>query len=51
MRIAILLQSCDETMGGIGIYTQEIVRALLRVDLRRDRSGGCTLSHRGIQQT
>ena len=32
MRIAILLQSCDETMGGIGIYTQEIVRSLLRLD-------------------
>lgn len=32
MRTAILLQSCDETMGGIGIYTLEIVRALLRID-------------------
>jgi glycosyltransferase involved in cell wall biosynthesis len=32
MRIAILLQSLDETWGGIGIYTHEIVRALLRVD-------------------
>ena len=32
MRIGILLQSCDETMGGIGIYTQEIVRAMLQVD-------------------
>jgi len=32
MRIAIQLQSYDETMGGIGIYTQEIVRALLQVD-------------------
>ena len=32
MRIAIQLQSWDETVGGIGIYTQEIVRALLRID-------------------
>jgi glycosyltransferase involved in cell wall biosynthesis len=32
MRIGILLQSFNETMGGIGIYTQEIVRALLRLD-------------------
>ena len=32
MRIAILLQSLDETWGGIGIYTREIVRALLQVD-------------------
>jgi glycosyltransferase involved in cell wall biosynthesis len=32
MRIGIMLQSCDETMGGIGVYTREIVRALLRVD-------------------
>ena len=32
MRIAILLQSLDETWGGIGVYTKEIVSALLRVD-------------------
>jgi glycosyltransferase involved in cell wall biosynthesis len=32
MRIGILLQSFNETMGGIGVYTQEIVRALLRAD-------------------
>jgi glycosyltransferase involved in cell wall biosynthesis len=32
MRIAILLQSLDETWGGIGVYTREIVRALLQVD-------------------
>lgn len=32
MRIGILLQSFNETMGGIGVYSQEIVRALLRVD-------------------
>ncbi|MGE5305028.1 MAG: glycosyltransferase family 4 protein [Alphaproteobacteria bacterium] len=36
MRIAIQLQSCDETVGGIGIYTQEIVRALLRVDNKNE---------------
>jgi glycosyltransferase involved in cell wall biosynthesis len=32
MRIGILLQSFNESMGGIGVYTQEIVRALLRLD-------------------
>jgi glycosyltransferase involved in cell wall biosynthesis len=32
MRIAILLYSNDETWGGIGVYTREIVRALLDVD-------------------
>ena len=32
MRIGILLHSFNETMGGIGVYTQEIVRALLRID-------------------
>jgi glycosyltransferase involved in cell wall biosynthesis len=32
VRIGILLQSFNETMGGIGVYTQEIVRALLRAD-------------------
>jgi glycosyltransferase involved in cell wall biosynthesis len=32
MRIAITLQSLDETWGGIGVYTREIVKALLRVD-------------------
>jgi glycosyltransferase involved in cell wall biosynthesis len=32
VRIAVMLESFNETMGGIGIYTQELVRALLRVD-------------------
>ena len=32
MRIGIMAQSVNETMGGIGVYSQEIVRALLRVD-------------------
>jgi glycosyltransferase involved in cell wall biosynthesis len=32
MIIEILMQSFDESMGGIGVYTQEIVRALLQVD-------------------
>ena len=32
MRIGILLESFNETMGGIGVYTQEITRALLQVD-------------------
>ena len=32
MRIAILLQSLDETWRGIGVCTREIVSALLRVD-------------------
>lgn len=32
MRIGILLHSLNETMGGIGVYTQEIVRALLATD-------------------
>jgi glycosyltransferase involved in cell wall biosynthesis len=32
MRIGILLHSLNETMGGIGVYTQEIVRALLHID-------------------
>jgi glycosyltransferase involved in cell wall biosynthesis len=32
MKIGIMLQSFDESMAGIGVYTQEIVRALLRVD-------------------
>jgi len=36
MRIAIQLQSWDETVGGIGIYTQEIVRALLRIDTKNE---------------
>ena len=52
MRIAILLQSCDETMGGIGIYTQEIVRALLRIDSTNEYlliypGFGVARSHRG----
>ena len=32
MRIGILLQSFGKTMGGIGVYTQEIVRSLLEID-------------------
>lgn len=32
MRIAITLQSLDETWGGIGVYTKEIVPNLLQVD-------------------
>jgi hypothetical protein len=32
MDIGIMMQSLNEAMGGIGIYTQEIVRALLEVD-------------------
>ena len=36
MRIAIQLQSWDESVGGIGIYTQEIVRAMLRVDCKNE---------------
>ncbi len=32
MIIEIMMQSFDESMGGIGVYTQEIVRALLQVD-------------------
>jgi glycosyltransferase involved in cell wall biosynthesis len=32
MRIAITLQSLDPTWGGIGIYTEEIVRHLLKLD-------------------
>jgi len=36
MRIGILLQSLDETWGGIGVYTREIVQALLQVDSRNE---------------
>jgi glycosyltransferase involved in cell wall biosynthesis len=36
MRIAIQLQSWDESVGGIGIYTQEIIRALLRIDNKNE---------------
>ncbi|HET7585379.1 MAG TPA: glycosyltransferase family 1 protein [Gemmatimonadaceae bacterium] len=32
MRIAITLQSLDETWGGIGVYTKELVPSLLRAD-------------------
>jgi glycosyltransferase involved in cell wall biosynthesis len=32
MRIAITLQSLDPTWGGIGIYTEQIVRHLLQID-------------------
>ena len=36
MRIGITLQSLDPTWGGIGIYTEEIVKALLRFDSRNE---------------
>jgi glycosyltransferase involved in cell wall biosynthesis len=36
MRIAITLQSLDPTWGGIGIYTEEIVRHLLHVDRKNE---------------
>jgi glycosyltransferase involved in cell wall biosynthesis len=36
LRIGITLQSLDPTWGGIGIYTEEIVRALLRIDGRNE---------------
>jgi len=32
MKIGIMMQSCDESMGGIGVYTREVVRALLKID-------------------
>ncbi len=32
MRICITLQSLDETWGGIGVYTKELVNSLLRLD-------------------
>jgi glycosyltransferase involved in cell wall biosynthesis len=32
MRIGVMLESFNETMGGIGVYTQEIIRAMLRID-------------------
>lgn len=36
MRIGITLQSLDPTWGGIGVYTEEIVKHLLRVDPRNE---------------
>lgn len=36
MKIGITLQSLDPTWGGIGIYTEEIVRHLLRIDRRNE---------------
>jgi glycosyltransferase involved in cell wall biosynthesis len=36
MRIGISLQSMDQTWGGIGIYTEEIVRHLLKVDKQNE---------------
>jgi glycosyltransferase involved in cell wall biosynthesis len=36
MRIAIQVQSWDESVGGIGIYTQELVRSLLQVDCKNE---------------
>src|SRR6185295_18194537 len=36
MRIGITLQSLDPTWGGIGIYTEEIVKALLRFDTQNE---------------
>lgn len=32
MKIGIMLQSFDESMGGIGVYTREVVRAMLKID-------------------
>jgi glycosyltransferase involved in cell wall biosynthesis len=36
MRIAVTLQSLDVSWGGIGVYTEEIVRHLLRVDQKNE---------------
>lgn len=36
MRIAITLQSLDQTWGGIGIYTEEILKHLLKIDRQSD---------------
>ena len=36
MRIGITLQSLDPTWGGIGTYTEEIVKSLLRVDRKNE---------------
>jgi glycosyltransferase involved in cell wall biosynthesis len=36
MRIGITLQSMDQTWGGIGIYTEEIVKHLLKLDKRNE---------------
>ena len=36
MRIGITLQSLDPTWGGIGIYTEEIVKALLKFDTQNE---------------
>ena len=32
MKIGIMMQSFDESMGGIGVYTREVVRAMLKID-------------------
>ena len=52
MRIAITLQSLDQTWGGIGIYTEEIVKHLLRVDRENEYvliypGFGAARNHRG----
>lgn len=36
MRIGITLQSLDQTWGGIGIYTEEILKHLLKIDRHND---------------
>lgn len=36
MKIGITLQSLDPTWGGIGIYTEEVVRNLLKIDRRNE---------------
>jgi len=36
MRIGITLQSLDQTWGGIGIYTEEILKHLLKTDRLND---------------
>ena len=36
MRIGITLQSMDQTWGGIGIYTEEIVSHLLKLDKKNE---------------
>ena len=36
MKIGIMMQSFDESMGGIGVYTREVVRAMLKIDAEHD---------------
>jgi len=42
MLIGIMMQSFDETMGGIGVYTLEIVRALFQTSTAGGRTRGGT---------